>query len=192
MSSNIPWDSIPAATEDNKRAADMLIRLDDGRERRTGYDGGWLYYHDDTHTVSNKQAISADTETLLSIDGAASDSDTSFRRGVPLDVWGNNTLQPGATGEVYTVSIDFKVDKATSSQTFVHMAGKIGSGYSTSITDERKPLTKGSGIQDFIVFNKILFVTNAFGTDGLRFFLTFDENVNIWDKAIFIQRTHSP
>jgi hypothetical protein len=190
--SQINWDEIPAASEDGKRGADLIIRTDAGEERRTGYDGGWLYYHDDTHTVSNKQAISADTETLLSIDGAAADSDTSFRRGVPLDVWSSNTLQPQATGEVYTVSIDFKVDKSSSTQTYVHIAGKIGSGYSTSITDERKPLTKGSGIQDFIVFNKTLFVTNAFGADGLRFFLTFDEDVNVWDKAIFIQRTHSP
>ena len=190
--SQINWDEIPAASEDGKRGADLIIRTDAGEERRTGYDGGWLYYHDDTHTVSNKQAISADTETLLSIDGAAADSDTSFRRGIPLDVWSSNTLQPQATGEVYTVSVDFKVDKATSTQTFVHMAGKIGSGYSTSITDERKPLTKGSGIEDFIVSNKVLFVTNAFGADGLRFFLTFDEDVNVWDKAIFIQRTHSP
>ena len=189
--SQINWDEIPAASEDGKRGADLIIRTDAGEERRTVYDGGWLYYHDDTHTASNKQAISADTETLLSIDGAAADSDTSFRRGVPLDVWSSNTLQPQATGEVYTVSIDFKVDKATSTQTFVHIAGKIGSGYSTSITDERKPLTKGSGLQDFIVLNKTLFVTNAFGVDGLRFFLTFDENVNVWDKAIFIQRTHS-
>jgi len=190
--SQINWDEIPAASEDGKRGADLIIRTDAGEERRTGYDGGWLYYHDDTHTVSNKQAISADTETLLSIDGAAADSDTSFRRGVPLDVWSSNTLQPQATGEVYTVSIDFKLDKATSTQTLVHIAGKIGSGYSTTITDERKPLTKGSGLQDFIVFNKTLFVTNAFGADGLRFFLTFDEDVNVWDKAIFIQRTHSP
>ncbi len=190
--SQINWDQIPSASEEGKRGADLIIRTDAGEERRTGYDGGWLYYHDDTHTASNKQAISADTETLLSIDGAAADSDTSFRRGIPLDVWSSNTLQPQATGEVYTVSIDFKLDKATSTQTFVHIAGKIGSGYSTSITDERKPLTKGSGIEDFIVFNKTLFVTNAFGADGLRFFLTFDEDVNVWDKAIFIQRTHSP
>jgi len=190
--SQINWDQIPSASEEGKRGADLIIRTDAGEERRTGYDGGWLYYHDDTYTADNKQAISADTETLLSIDGAAADSDTSFRRGVPLDVWSSNTLQPQATGEVYTVSIDFKVDKATSTQTFVHIAGKIGAGYSNSITDERKPLTKGSGIQDFIVFNKVLFVTNAFGAEGLRFFLTFDENVNVWDKAIFIQRTHSP
>ena len=190
--SQINWDEIPAASEDGKRGADLIIRTDAGEERRTVYDGGWLYFGDATHTSSSKQAISADTETLLSIDGANGDTNTSFRRGIPLDVWSSNTLQPQATGEVYTVSIDFKVDKATSTQTFVHMAGKIGSGYSTSITDERQPLTKGSGIEDFIVFNKILFVTNPFGADGLRFFLTFDENVNVWDKAIFIQRTHSP
>lgn len=190
--SQINWDEIPAASEDGKRGADLIIRTDAGEERRTGYDGGWLYFADSTHTSSNKQAISADTETLISIDGANGDTDTNFRRGLPLDVWSSDTLQPQATGEVYTISIDFKLDKASSTQTFVHMAGKIGSGYSTTITDERKPLTKGSGVEDFIVFNKTLFVTNAFGAQGLRFFLTFDENVNVWDKAIFIQRTHSP
>jgi hypothetical protein len=190
--SQLNWDEIPAASEDGKQAADLIIRTDAGEERRTGYDGGWLYFGDATNTSSNKQAISADTETLLSIDGANGDTNTNFRRGIPLDVWSSNTLQPQATGEVYTVSIDFKVDKATSTQTFVHMSGKIGSDYSISLTDERKPLTKGSGIEDFMVFNKVLFVTNDFGAEGMRFFLTFDENVNVYDKAIFIQRTHSP
>jgi len=192
MISNIPWSRIPQATEDNKRAADLLLRLDDGRERRTGYDGGFLFLHDATHTEASKQSISADTETLLTIDGLASDSLTDFRRGLSLDTWSGNTLKPEARGEVYAIVIEFKLSKATSTQTFVHLAGKIGASYDTSRTDERKPLTKGNGITDFLSFTKQVFVTNDLGLAGMRFFLTFDEDVTIWDKAIFIQRTHSP
>lgn len=54
---NINWSEIPDATEDNKRAADLLIRLDSDQERRTRYDGGWIYLHDATHTVDNKQSV---------------------------------------------------------------------------------------------------------------------------------------
>lgn len=192
MASNIPWDSIPDATEDNKRAADLLLRLDNGEERRTGYDGGWIYLRDATHTEASKQSITADTETLLSIDGLAADSDTEFRRGLPLDIWSNNIFRPLAHGEAYIMSIDFKVSKSSSTLTYAHLAGKVGASYSVSVTDERKSLTKGNGITDFLVYTKIIFVTNQMGENGLKFFLTFDEDVSIWDKAIFIQRTHSP
>lgn len=188
----IDWDNIPDATKQNKRAADLLIRTSDGQERRTGYDGGWLVFADGEHPETNKQSISAGTETLLSVDGLGANTNSDYARGVPLDVWEANTLQPQATGEVYNVIISFKLSKASSTQTFVHLAGKIGASYTVSITDERKPLTKGSGITDFLTFTKTIAVDNHVGLNGLRFFLTFDEVVEIWDKAIFIQRTHSP
>jgi hypothetical protein len=190
--SEINWDFLPPATEDNKRAADLIIRTDDGSERRTGYDGGWLFYQDATHTSESKQSIDADAETLFAVDGAGSESNYGFRRGLNTDVWSLNTVRPVAIGEVYALSIDFKVSKSSSTQTFVHLAGKVGSGYATSVTDERKPLTKGSGITDFQVFYKTIFVRDGYTTDGLRFFLTFDEAVQVWDKTISIQRTHSP
>jgi hypothetical protein len=192
MSSNIPWDTIPDATEDNKRAADMLIRMDDGQERRTKYDGGWMYLADSVHTSDNKQAVTADTLTHVTIDGLADGSTTDFRRGVPLDVFGNSTMQPLATGETYEINLTFRASKATSTDTFVEVDVGIGSDYSTIIARDRRALTKGSGIEDFVFFNGTLFATEPFTRYGARFFLNASENVSIWDKAIFLQRTHSP
>lgn len=189
---NINWSELVDATEDNKRAADMLIRMDDGQERRTKYDGGWMYLHDATHTSDNKQSVIADTLTHFTVDGLADDSTTDFRRGVPLDVFGNSTLQPFATGETYEINLTFRVSKASSTDTFVEIDDGIGSDYSTIIARDRRALTKGSGIEDFVFFNGSLFATAPFTQYGARFFLNCSENVSIWDKAIFLQRTHSP
>ena len=190
--SEINWDFLPPATEDNKRAADLIIRTDDGSERRTGYDGGWLFYQDATHTAESKQSIDADTETLFTVDGAGSESNYDFRRGLNTDVWSLNTVRPAAIGEVYVLSIVYKLSKASSNQIFGDITGKVGSGYTKTVSVERKPLTKGSGNTDFVVINKTIFIRDGYTTDGLRFFLTFDEDVEVWDKTISIQRTHSP
>ena len=189
---NINWSEIPEATEDNKRAADMLIRMDDGQERRTKYDGGWMYLADSVHTASNKQAVTADILTHFTVDGLADGSTTDFRRGIPLDVFGNSTMQPFATGEAYNINLTFKASKATSTDTFVEIDVGIGSDYSTIIARDRRALTKGSGIEDFVFFNGTLFVTDAFARYGARFFLNCSENVSVWEKAIMLQRTHSP
>ena len=192
MASNIPWDSIPDATEDNKRAADLLLRMDNGQERRAPFSGGWLYLHDATHTVDSKQSVPADTDTLLTIDGLADDSETEFRRGIPLDVWGNNTLQPQATGETYEINLTFRVSKSSSQETYMRIEVMVGENYDILVAEDRRPLIKGSGVDDFLFFNGTLFVTGAMGAHGARFFLNCSENVTVWDKAIYIQRTHTP
>lgn len=189
---NINWDALSDATEANKSAADMLIRTDDGRERRTGYDGGWVYFEDATHTSSNKQAVTADTLTHITVDGAGAGSTTSFRRGVPVDLFGGSTIQPFATGEVYNINLTFRISKAASNATYAEIDVGIGSDYSTMIARDRRTLTKGSGIEDFLFFNGTLFVTEPFARYGARFFLNCSEDVSVWDKAIMFQRTHSP
>ena len=189
---NIQWDSIPEATEDNKRAADMLIRLDSGEERRTKYDGGWLYFEDGTHTSDNKQSITADTLTHVTIDGEGSGTTTDYKRGIPLDIFGGSTLQPFAIGEAYNINLTFQISKATSTATFAEIDVGIGSDYSTIIARDRRALTKGSGVEDFLFFNGTLFVTGPFAQYGARFFISCSENVSVWNKAIMLQRTHSP
>ena len=189
---NINWSELVDATEDNKRAADILIRTDDGKERRAPYNGGWMYLADGVHTASNKQAVTANTLTHVTIDGLAEGSTTEFRRGVPLDVFGNSTMQPFAAGETYEINLTFRASKATSSDTFVEIDVGIGSDYSTIIARDRRALTKGSGIDDFVFFNGSLFVTAPFSRYGARFFLNASENISVWGKAIFLQRTHSP
>lgn len=189
---NISWSELVDATEDNKRSADMLIRTDDGIERRTGYDGGWIYLEDATHTSDNKQSVTADTLTHVTIDGAGAGSTTAYRRGIPTDLFGGSTIQPFAAGEVYNINLTFRVSKATSNATFAEIDVGIGQTYSDIIARDRRALTKGSGITDFLFFNGTLFVTEPFARYGARFFISCSENVTIWDKAIFLQRTHSP
>jgi hypothetical protein len=189
---NINWSAIPDAREDQKRSADLLIRLENGEERRTGYDGGWVYFTDATHTVDNKQTIAADTPTVLSIDKAGAESVTDFRRGVPLDIFANNTLQPQATGETFEINLTFRLAKSTSQSIYAEVDVGIGSDYSTIAFQDRRALTKGSGVTDFVFFNGTLFVTPAFGAHGCRFFIRCSQEVTVWDKGIFIQRTHSP
>lgn len=188
----INWDTIPDATDAALRAADMLIRTSDGQERRTGYDGGWMYLPDATHTSSNKQTITADTLTLLTIDGVGEGRTVDFRRGVPLDLWSNNTIQPAATGETYEINLTFRASKSVSQQLYIEIDVGIGADYTNIIARDRRSLTKGSGVEDFVFFNGSLFVTAPFGAHGARFFINVPEDVSIWDKALFIQRTHSP
>jgi len=188
----INWSELAEATEDNKRSADMLICTDDGIERRTKYDGGWLYFADATHTVDNKQSITADTLTHVTIDGEGAGSTTDFRRGIPLDIFGGSTIQPFAIGETYNINLTFQISKSTSTATYAEIDVGIGSDYSTMIARDRRALTKGSGVEDFLFFNGTLFVTAPFAQYGARFFIQCSENVSVWNKAIMLQRTHSP
>lgn len=48
------------------------------------------------------------------------------------------------------------------------------------------------GVERRAPYNGTLFVTEPFARYGARFFLNCSENVNVWDKAIMLQRTHSP
>lgn len=189
---NINWDAIPDATDASLRSADMLIRTSDGQERRTGYDGGWMYFADATHTSDNRQEITADTLTLWTNDGLATESTTDFRRGVPLDVWSDNTICPQATGETYEINLTFRASHDVFQQVYVEIDVGIGADYSNIIARDRRTLIRGSGVTDFVFFNGTLFVTNPFGAHGARFFLNSSRDIEIWDKALFIQRTHSP
>lgn len=188
----IDWPNIPDATEDNKRAADMLILAEDGQERRTGYDGGWINFADATHTASNKQSVTADTLTHFTVDGLGAETVTDFRRGIPLDVFGNSTIQPAANGEAYNVNVTFLASKSSSQNAYIEIDVGIGSDYSTIVARDRRALTKGSGVQDAIFFNGTLFVTPAFARYGARFFMFCSENVSVWNKSVMLQRTHSP
>lgn len=188
----VPWDTIPQANDDNKRRADVLILTEDGRERRAVYNGGWMYLHDAADTIESPQSIPALTDTLLTIDGLASDSTTEFRRGIPLDTWSENTLRPSATGEAYAINFTMNIAKETSASTFVDVKVKIGSTYTTLVSQDRRPLVKDSGTHDFLFFSGNVFITDAFTLNGGRFFMNAQHDVTVWNKAIYLQRTHSP
>jgi hypothetical protein len=189
---NINWDALADATEANKAAADMLIRTADGQERRTGYDGGWIYLEDATHTEAGPQSVTADTLTHITIDGAGAGSTSDFRRGLPIDLFAGSVIRPFAIGEVYNINLTLRISKSASNAAHAEIDVGIGPDHSTMIARDRRALTKGSGVDDFLFFNGTLFVTAPFAHHGAKFFLNCSEDVSVWGKAIMFQRTHSP
>ena len=171
--------------------ADQVVLLD-GEEVRAPFNGGWLNYQDATHTQGSPQAITADTSTLLTIDGEGSGTVQRFRRGIDASVWSGNTFRPEAVGEAYLVRVTMKVAKATSSETTLELDLGIGQSFGTIIADERRRLTKGQGVTDNLTFVFPIFCMETFGTFGGRFYILASENVNLWAKSIFIQRTFTP
>lgn len=187
----IEWDELPDSRRVEGFRAELLARIGN-EEARVPFNGGWLNYADATHTEGSPEAIAADTPTQLTIDGAGASSVDEYRRGVNTDVWSDNTFRPASIGETYIIRVTMKVAKSTSSDTTVELDLGIGSGYSTIIADERKPLTKGQGVTDNLSFVFPVFCLGTFGLNGGRFFINATNGITVWSKAIFVQRMFTP
>lgn len=187
----IEWDELPDAKRVRGFKAELLVRIND-QEARAPFNGGWLLFADGQHTVGSPQAVTADTSTLITIDGLGSGTEDEFRRGINNDVWSDNTLRPNAVGESYLIRLNMRVSKAVSNDAYLEVDLGIGENFATLVADERRPLTKGSGAQDNISLTFPVYCLSEFGRNGGRFFVVASENVNIWNKSIFIQRLFTP
>lgn len=187
----INWSVIPEAKHSEGSKADQVVLLN-GEEYRTPFNGGWINYADATHTAESPQSVTAETYTLLTIDGIGATSEQRFRRGVLDGVWSDNTIKPEAVGEAYVVRVTMNIAKSSSSDTTVELDLGIGAGFSTIIADERKPLTKGQGVTDKLSFVFPIYCLETFNLYGGRFYLLASQNVTVWGKSIFIQRTFTP
>lgn len=187
----IDWTRLKDAERVEGFKAVMMINLD-GEEVQAPFNGGWLNFADSTHTEGSPQAVSADTSTLLTIDGLGGGSVQQFRRGIGADVWSGNTLRPAAVRESYIIRVTMKVAKATSNATTLELDLGIGTDWGVIIADERKPLTKGQGITDNLSFTFPIYCLDTFAQQGGRFYLLASENVTVWAKSIFIQRLFTP
>lgn len=189
---SIDWDALNEASEQDRRGAETLIRTAGGQERRTVFDGGWLNFADATHTAGSPQAVTAGNPAIFSVDGLGAGTETNYRRGSPSDVWANNVFYPNSIGECYLIRITMNVAKATSNDTNIELDLGIGSNFSTLIVSEVRPLVKGQGVVDKINFVFPIFCLATFGLQGGQFTLLANENITVWDKAIFIQRIFTP
>ena len=187
----IDWTRLRDAERVEGFKAVMMVNLD-GEEVQAPFTGGWLNYADATHTEGSPQSVTADTSTLMTIDGAGGGTEQRFRRGIDTDVWSGNTLRPQAVGESYLARVTMKVAKATSNATTLELDLGIGTDWGTIIADERKPLTKGQGVTDNMSFTFPIYCMETFGKPGGRFYLLATENVTVWAKSIFIQRLFTP
>jgi hypothetical protein len=187
----IDWDELADARRVEGLKALILVNIE-GREYTAPFNGGWLNYADSQHTEGSPQAVTANTPTLMTINGLASGTEQRYRRGIDTSVWSGNTLRPTSIGESYLVRVTMRASKATSNDTTIELDLGIGSGFSTIIADERKPLTKGQGVTDNLSFTFPVFCLETFCTNGVQFTIIATRDVNVWGKSIFIQRLFTP
>lgn len=187
----IDWDNIPESNRGEGFDADLVARVGN-RDVRVPFNGGWLNYQDATHTSGSPQAVLADTSTPLTIDGLGANTVDDYRRSIGNDIWASSTFNPAKVGEAYMLRLTLSVSKSVSSNEWIEIDLGIGSGYSNIIASERQSLIKGSGVTDKKSFLFPIYCLDEFGSVGGRFFILSSAAVNVWGKAIFIQRTFTP
>ncbi len=166
------------------RTTQDQMRRADGR--------GWLWLTDSVHTSDSKQAVTADTKTRITIDGEGAATDTRFRDGLPISVWAGDTLTPQAVGETYLLRLQMIVSPTASStgeyfRLHLDISGDLG-----VVWEATRPLLKGQGNEDFISAAIPIFCLETFFANGGEFYFTPSVGVNLWDKAIMIQRMRQP
>jgi hypothetical protein len=159
----------------------------------TGAGGtGWVYEADSAHTTGSRQTIAAGTRTLFTVDGLGGTTEESFSGTLPTDIWGTNTINPEAVGEVYMTRVGVTIAPTVVGDGYVELELDIGSGSQINILDRRLSLQKGSGIPHGFSAGFPIFCLTTFNNNGGKFYLTPSINVEVWNKSIFLQRTFSP
>lgn len=154
---------------------------------------GWVWIVDSEHTSSNKQSISSDTRTQLTIDGLGADSFSDYRDGLPADIWSNDKFNPAAVGESYLIRLQFMLTQTQGGNNhYADISLDIGDGDSNIIWDSTYSMIKGQGVEAFVTFAIPVFVREGFYTNGGRFFIEATRNIDIWDRRIMIQRLSMP
>lgn len=179
---------------------DQFIIVKDGvsykatREQvRQGMGLGWVWYTDSQHTSAAKQSITADTRTLITINKLGAATETRFRDGIPVETYNSNTLFPQAVGETYELRLQFKISPtASSAGEYIVVDLDIGDGGSVLIYESTRPLAKGQGVTDFVTLPIPIFCLETFFANGGKFYITPSVGIQLWDKAIFIQRVSQP
>lgn len=160
---------------------------------RQGMGLGWLWYADSVHTTSNRQAITAGTRTLIRIDKLGVATEVRFKDGIPIETYDNNTLYPQAVGETYELRLQFKLSPtASATGQYINLELDIGDGGSVVVYEATRPTAKGQGITDSNTFAIPIFCLETFFANGGKFYITPSVGIELWDKAIFIQRISQP
>ena len=179
---------------------DGFIIMKDGKaykatreQVRQGMGLGWLWYTDSVHTTSNRQAITAGTRTLITIDKLGAATDTRFQDGIPLETYDNNTLYPQAVGETYSLRLQFKISPtASATGQYINIELDIGDGGSVIVYNQTRPTAKGQGVTDLVTLPIPIFCLETFFANGGKFYIIPSVGIDLWDKAIFIQRVSQP
>ena len=188
----IGWDGLSALPDRLKDQGELLVYAD-GEEWRQEIDGGWVNLVDAEHAEESKQAITGGVKTLYTVDGLSPVTDTRYARRLSGNVWEANTFAPRAVGDCYTVRLTFRLEtKSNASGQRVEVDLGIGDDWAINVYSTNFPIIKASGVSALFSITVPIFCIETFGRFGGRFFLAPSHDCEIYQKAIFIQRTFAP
>lgn len=161
------------------------------RQVRQGVGLGWGNFSDSANWADNKLTVSSETRTLYTVDGLFSLTETRFIDGLTSAVWSGNKITPQAVGETYIARLTFQASKATSS-TGSYLTVDLDVGFDDPIFAQYVLLIKASGATQNISVTIPIFCLETFFANGGSFYITPSEQLQVWNKSIFIQRISQP
>ena len=155
---------------------------------------GWVWVVDSANTSASKQSILSGNRTALTIDGLGADSFSTYRDGLPNNIWGSDKLNPAAVGESYLLRLQFSITQTGSGNNkYAEVSFDIGDGGGPNVVwTQTHPLIKGQSAIENVSLTLPVFCREGFLSNGGKFYIEANTNINIWDRRIMIQRMSQP
>lgn len=150
-------------------------------------DTGWGYYADTAYTTESRLFCAAGLTTQIT-NNKETFEETYLPTGVST-FWASNKLTPENIGDSYDVRLNFMAE-AGSANTYFKIRLDIGDGEVISVLETEKTFAKGTGIEHPFSTSNIIFSLSTFVTNGGKWTITPNNDVEIWDITMLITRTH--
>lgn len=150
---------------------------------------GWIQVSDNTYTVGSPKAITGGVRTKLDI-SADSVIESQAPVGTTAATFWDNTNKKMLTensGDAYIVRLNATIDPATTN-TYFTLELDIG-GSQGAILSRTQSLSKGSAIDTYSTTN-LIYALGTFAANGGEFYITPNNNIDIYDMSLVIARTH--
>lgn len=153
---------------------------------------GWGYWRDAANTTGNRQLITGGVKTLFTVDGLSPTTETSYLESLPPSIWAGNTINPDGIGNTYLLRVDLWVSPQTAGVGhYVELVLDIGDGVVNEIIQHDTPMIKGNGTTHRISLTWAIFARETFNANGGKIYITPDIDIEVWDRAVFIQRGYT-
>jgi len=152
---------------------------------------GWANYQDSTYTLGSPLAVTSSTRTKLTIDGAGSESTSTYRADGDAEYWNTSTnkITAEVIGDAFMVRLAFVAATAVALPVFLDIEFDVGGGLGAVLTDTRS-LTRTSSSPNPMVFSWPTFARSELVTNGGELYVTPSANVNLYNFELFITKIH--
>ena len=149
---------------------------------------GWNDISDTQYTSGAPRAISSAARTQLTNNGLAAQTDTS-RLGALWDST-NSRFLINNLNAFYIINVNFKVTAAAAAGTPYSITIELESANGPTVIRAQSDFIKGGGAINNKSFSFPIYVGSFINNQYLKFFVTPDTNINLYDVGFVLQRTY--